>query len=92
MAGATDQPMPRKQIDDAIQYIRETPVVRDVLISGGDGLLIPDEIWNISLPSRNSTCRYSRIGSRTPVVLPMRITPKLCEIFKISTYMAKYPL
>ena len=84
MAGATDQPMPRKQIDDAIQYIRETPVVRDVLISGGDGLLIPDEDLEYIIAKLREIPHVDivRIGSRTPVVLPMIITPKLCEIFK----------
>ncbi len=84
IAGATDQPMPRKQIDDAIQYIKETPVVRDVLISGGDGLLISDEDLEYIIGKLREIPHVDivRIGSRTPVVLPMRITPKLCEIFK----------
>ncbi len=43
-SGQIGMGVPKKQLDDAIAYIRETPQVRDVLISGGDGLLINDKI------------------------------------------------
>ncbi|QSQ08777.1 L-lysine 2,3-aminomutase [Koleobacter methoxysyntrophicus] len=84
MAGVTDKPMPREQIDEAIRYIRETPVVRDVLISGGDGLLIPDESLDYIMGKLREIPHVEiiRIGSRTPVVLPQRITPELCKILK----------
>ena len=39
--------VPKKQLDAAIEYIRQTPVVRDVFISGGDGLLINDHDFGI---------------------------------------------
>ena len=43
-SGQIGMGVPKKQLDDAIAYISETPQVRDVLISGGDGLLINDKI------------------------------------------------
>ncbi len=51
--------VPKKQLDDAIGYIRDTPQVRDVLISGGDGLLINDKILEYVLKNlpRDSACR-----------------------------------
>ena len=44
MAGVTDQARTREQIDAAIDYVRKTPVVRDVLVSGGDGLLMANDL------------------------------------------------
>lgn len=44
-AGAQDDSMPMDRIDKAIDYIARTPVVRDVLLSGGDTLLVSDKFW-----------------------------------------------
>lgn len=84
MAGATDSARSRSQIDDAIDYVRRTPAVRDVLISGGDGLLIGDSFIERILSDLKAIPHVEmiRFGSRTPVVMPQRITDDLCRILK----------
>jgi lysine 2,3-aminomutase len=84
MAGATDQASTRDKIDAAIEYIRNTPAVRDVLISGGDGLLIGDKLIEHILKNLRAIPHVEmiRFGSRTPVVMPQRITVELCDMLK----------
>jgi lysine 2,3-aminomutase len=76
--------VPKKQLDGAIEYIRNTPEVRDVLISGGDGLLINDKILEYVLSNLRAIPHVEiiRIGTRAPVVFPQRITENLCNILK----------
>lgn len=83
-AGAQDDVMPLDRIDKAIEYIRNTPGVRDVLLSGGDCLLVSDERleYIISKLRDIEHVEIIRLGSRTPVVLPQRITPALVEMLK----------
>lgn len=76
-----------KEMKNAFEYIKNHEEVRDVILSGGDPLMLPDilldkilnEVYNIISKRRNGIIR---IGTRIPVVLPQRITPKLCEILK----------
>ncbi len=84
IAGTTDKARSKSQIDAALEYIRQTKVVRDVLISGGDGLLISDDLIEYILKElkKISHVEIIRFGSRTPVVLPQRITKKLCDMLK----------
>lgn len=84
LAGATDQARTRQQIDACIDYIRKTPVVRDVVLSGGDALLVSDELLEYALKSLRTIPHVEiiRIGTRTPVVLPQRITNELCNMLK----------
>ena len=83
-AGQTDQAVPVDQIDKCIDYIREHDEVRDVLISGGDPLVMSDERleYVISRVREIKHVEIVRIGSRTPVVMPQRITPELCAMLK----------
>lgn len=83
-AGHNDGGVPRDRIDAAINYIRNTPVVRDVLLSGGDALLVSDDLLEYIISELRAIPHVEiiRIGSRTPVVLPQRITPKLVEMIK----------
>jgi lysine 2,3-aminomutase len=83
-AGQNDESLPASQIDNAIEYIRKTPQIRDIVISGGDALLVSDETIESILKRLHEIDHVEmvRIGSRVPVVLPQRITPKLVEIFK----------
>ena len=71
-------------LDKAIAYLREHTEVRDVILSGGDPLLLPDHLLDRVLKSLRSIPHLEivRIGSRVPGTLPQRITPKLCEIVK----------
>ncbi|MBQ4425302.1 MAG: lysine 2,3-aminomutase [Lachnospiraceae bacterium] len=83
-AGQTDQAVPLEQIDGCIEYIRNHPEVRDVLISGGDPLVMSDDRleYVISRVREIPHVEIVRIGSRTPVVMPQRITPELCAMLK----------
>ncbi|MGF7185650.1 lysine 2,3-aminomutase [Desulfitispora alkaliphila] len=82
MAGTTDKALPTSQIDSALEYIKKNKEIRDVLISGGDSLLISDDMIEYILDQLRKIKHVEiiRFGSRTPVVLPQRITPKLVEI------------
>ncbi|MCL1998578.1 MAG: lysine 2,3-aminomutase [Turicibacter sp.] len=83
-AGVNDEAVPTAQIEAAIAYIAKTPVVRDVVISGGDGMLLSDDRleWIISQLRAIPHVEIIRIGSRLPVVLPQRITESLCNMLK----------
>ncbi|MCP3965368.1 MAG: lysine 2,3-aminomutase [Lentisphaerae bacterium] len=82
--GDTDSIPDREQISKGIEYIRKTPYIRDVLLSGGDPFLLSDEYLDWILTELNSIehVEVIRIGTRTPVVLPQRITPNLVEMLK----------
>ena len=83
-AGQHDAFVPMKQILKGIEYIRKHQEIRDVLISGGDPLMLNDEALEtiISELSRIEHVEIIRFGSRTPVVCPQRITPALCNMVK----------
>ena len=67
-----------------LEYIRQHPEIRDVLLSGGDPLLLSDRKLDHLLGELRKIphVEFIRIGSRIPVFLPQRITPELCAIFK----------
>jgi lysine 2,3-aminomutase len=73
-----------EQWEQAIAYIEATPVVRDVLVSGGDPLTLPDEklAWLLSRLRRIPHVEMLRLGSKVPVVLPQRITADLTRMLK----------
>ena len=83
-SGQVGMGVPKKQLDVVINYIRNAPEVRDVLISGGDGLLINDTILEYILKNLRAIPHVEiiRIGTRAPVVFPQRITENLCNILK----------
>lgn len=69
-------------LDRALDYIAATPALKDILISGGDPLLLPHDLLH-DLLSRLRRIRHVeiiRIGSRLPVTDPDRITPRLCRM------------
>ncbi len=83
-AGQNDCETTSSRIDKAIEYIASNPVVRDVVLSGGDALLVSDKMLE-SIISRLRDIPHVeviRIGSRTPVVLPQRITDDLVNMLK----------
>lgn len=84
MAGHKDQALPYKQVEIALEYIRRTPVIRDVIISGGDPLTLPDSQIEFILRELRSIPHVEiiRIGTRTPVVMPQRITTELCKMIQ----------
>ena len=83
-AGQKDAGLPVDQVDLAIEYIAAHPEVRDVLLSGGDALLMSDERLEYIIKKLRAIPHVEivRIGSRTPVVCPQRITPELCAMLK----------
>ena len=83
-AGQTDTAVPDCQVEGCLDYIRKHPEVRDVLLSGGDALMVSDEKleYIISELRKIPHVEIVRIGSRTPVVCPQRITPALCNMLK----------
>jgi lysine 2,3-aminomutase len=87
LAGETDSAMPMEKIDKAIEYIKQTPQIRDVIISGGDPLTLSDDKLDKILGKITAIKHVEivRIGSRTPVVMPQRITDDLVKVLK------KYP-
>ncbi|SFR02931.1 lysine 2,3-aminomutase [Desulfoscipio geothermicus] len=84
MAGGKDRALPRAQVDRAIAYIQNNKKVRDVLISGGDPLTLSDEHLEYIIRRLRAVKHVEiiRIGTRTPVVLPQRITPELCAMLQ----------
>lgn len=83
-AGEKDAPLPKEDIDSAIAYISAHPEIRDVILSGGDPFTLSDERLNdiIERLYRIEHVDIIRIGSRTPVVLPQRITDSLIKVLK----------
>ena len=83
-AGQTDKECGVDRIEKALEYIRNTPTVRDVLLSGGDALMVSDKRleYIISELRKIPHVEIVRLGTRTPVVCPQRITPELCSMLK----------
>jgi lysine 2,3-aminomutase len=72
------------EYEQGLRYIESHPEVRDVLLSGGDPLLLADKKIEHLLSRLRAIkhVEFIRIGSRIPVFLPQRITPELCGILK----------
>ena len=83
-AGQKDDESPSERIEKCLAYIEKTPQVRDVLLSGGDCLMVSDAKleYIIQRLRKIPHVEIVRLGSRTPVVCPQRITPELCEMLK----------
>lgn len=84
MVGKKDCSITEEAVENAVQYIREHEVIRDVLLSGGDPLMLPDSKLEsiISRLRKIPHVEVIRIGTRVPVVLPMRITDELLSMLK----------
>ena len=76
--------IPDDNTEIGLEYLREHPEVRDVIISGGDPLMLTDRKLDYIVCGIRSIehIEIIRIGSRVPVTLPQRITPELCAILK----------
>lgn len=84
LVGVEDLSLDDANLDAAVEYIRKTPIIRDVLISGGDPFVLSTERLE-SIISRIRAIPHVeiiRIGTRTPVVLPMRITDDLVAMLR----------
>lgn len=84
MVGSSEKCITEENLDEAIAYIQATKKVRDVLISGGDPLLLEDDHLEriIAKVRKVPHVEIVRIGTRVPVTLPQRITPTLASILK----------
>ncbi len=84
IVGTMDHQRSWEEIEEGLDYIRKTPQVRDVLLSGGDALLVNDDFLErvIRELRKIKHVQIVRIGSRTPVVLPYRITPQLVRMLR----------
>lgn len=82
--GEVDTPASREQIREAVDYIRDNPEIRDVLLTGGDALMLSDDRLEEVLAQLReiSSVEIIRLGSRTPVTLPQRITQELCDMLE----------
>ena len=74
----------RSEFDLQIEYLKHTPQIRDVLLSGGDPLVLAPKILDEILSRLREIPHIEivRIGSRVPIFLPMRITDELTDILK----------
>jgi len=82
--GEKDHHAKSSDISEAIAYVAENREIRDVLITGGDALLLSDQYldWILGELHRIPHVEIKRIGTRTPVTLPQRVTPELCEVLR----------
>ena len=79
-----DMVYPKDDIQAALDYIASCPEVRDVLITGGDALVLSDETidWILTELEKMDNIEIMRLGSRMLSTLPQRITPELCSVLK----------
>ena len=73
-----------QRLERAFEYIRRTPAIRDVLLSGGDPLFLSDERldWILTRLRAIPHVEFVRIGTKMPAVLPQRITRELCRMLR----------
>lgn len=74
----------RERLQAMVDHVARTPTLREVIVSGGDPLLISEPLldWFLGALRAIPHVEILRIGSRAPVTLPMRITPGLCAMLK----------
>jgi lysine 2,3-aminomutase len=82
--GDQDSIPSRDDIEQGLEYIRNTPQIRDVLLSGGDPFMLSDERldWILTRIGEIEHVEVVRIGTRMPVVLPYRVTDELVNMLK----------
>ncbi len=84
LVGEKRQTIGANKLDDAYEYLRSNKKVRDVLISGGDPLMLEDDVLEEIVKNIRSIphIEFLRIGTRVPVTLPQRITENLVTMLK----------
>lgn len=88
--GEVDKPTPQDELEESIEYIKKSPEIRDVLLTGGDAFMLSDDKidWILTELKKISHLEIVRLGTTTPVTLPMRITDNLCSI--LSKHLPLY--
>jgi lysine 2,3-aminomutase len=84
MVGDEEWSMKRRELAVALDWIRATPEIRDVLLTGGDPLVFADERldWLLGELRAIPHVEILRLGTRLPVTLPFRVTPELCAMLE----------
>jgi len=82
--GENDRNTPRSSLMAALDYIRKNPEIRDVLLTGGDALMLDNKVldWLLGELDAIEHVEIKRLGTRTPVTMPQRITAKLCSVLE----------
>ncbi|MGM0453641.1 MAG: lysine 2,3-aminomutase, partial [Thermodesulfobacteriota bacterium] len=83
-AGGQDRSRSKSDIDKGIEYVKNHPEIRDVLLSGGDALLVSDDRLEYIISNLRAIehVEIIRIGTRVPAVMPQRITKELVDMLK----------
>ena len=84
IVGDPNQTFSRSEFDAQIEYLKNTPQVRDVLLSGGDPLTLAPKLLEELLTRLREIPHIEvlRIGSRVPVFMPMRVTDELTDMLQ----------
>ena len=84
LAGETDQARKRSMFDEMVQYVRETPSVRDIVLSGGDPLTMSTDRLEYVIAQLYAIPHVEiiRLGTAVPAVMPMRITDELIAMLR----------
>ncbi len=84
--GKKDRVYPDAAYEEALDYIRSNPLIRDVLITGGDAFVLPNAILKKILAALDDIdhVRMKRMGTRIPVTSPMRVDSELLDILAAS--------
>jgi len=84
--GAKDRLYGREAYGEALDYIRSNPEIRDVLVTGGDSLVLPNSVleWLLGELDAIDHVRMKRLGTRIPVTTPQRIDDELLGILEAS--------
>lgn len=82
--GENDHHAKLKDIDAALKYVACNREIRDVLVTGGDALMLSNRVLNSILERLHSIphVEIKRLGTRVPVTLPQRIDSELCDILR----------
>jgi len=84
MVGDEEWTMQKRELQTALDWIAETPEIRDVLLTGGDPLVFSDARleWLLERLRAIPHVDLIRLGTRLPVTLPQRVTPELCAMLE----------
>ncbi len=84
MLGEPEWAMKKRELEEALAWIRRTPEIRDVLLTGGDPLVFSDDKldWLLGELRAIPHVELLRLGTRLPVTLPFRVTDELCRVLE----------
>ncbi|GAW91507.1 glutamate 2,3-aminomutase [Calderihabitans maritimus] len=82
--GEVDKVTPKADLEAALDYVRQNPEIRDVLLTGGDAFMLSNDQldWLLGELDKIEHVEIKRLGTRTLVTMPMRVTPELCAVLE----------